>query len=201
MGRRARWPHFKPWATIFDPAAAAALSGQLFTEYPARVPGTFEAEGATRWYSETMSGLGLSTEEEAWTEDLPDLGTVELRNVVTTVPGRSEETIVLVAHRDNAGAEQPLGDNASGTAALVELARGYAPQETGPDPLPQRTLVHPLLLMSRWVALPRQLGGPVPQHGDLVGQLVLPGHAQHVRFAVQRSGELPAACIVPQVAT
>ena len=35
----------------------------------------------------------------------------------------------------------PLGDNASGTAALVELARGFAPQELGPDPLPQRTLV------------------------------------------------------------
>ena len=28
---------------------------------------------------------------------------VELRNVVTVVPGRSEETIVVVAHRDNAG--------------------------------------------------------------------------------------------------
>ena len=35
----------------------------------------------------------------------------------------------------------PGGDNASGTGALVELARGFAPQELGPDPLPQRTLV------------------------------------------------------------
>ena len=57
------------------------------------------------------------------------------------MPGRSDETIVVVAHRDNAGTGQPLGDNASGTAALVELARGFAPQEFGPDPLPQRTLV------------------------------------------------------------
>ncbi|WP_410966378.1 M28 family peptidase, partial [Salmonella sp. SAL4449] len=74
-------------------------------------------------------------------EDLADLGTVELRNVFTVVPGRSEETIVVVAHRDNAGTGQPLGDNASGTAALIELARGFAPQEDAPDPLPDRTLV------------------------------------------------------------
>jgi len=126
---------------LFDSAAAAALHEQLSTVYPARVPGTLEAESATRWYRETVSALGLATEEDVWTENLAGLGSVELRNVVTVVPGRAEETIVLVAHRDNAGANQPLGDNASGTAALIELARGFAPQEVGPDPLPQRTLV------------------------------------------------------------
>ena len=130
-----------PLEPLFDSAAAAELHDQLSTEYPARVPGTLEAEGATRWYSETISALGLATEEDVWAEDLPDLGRVELRNVVTVVPGRAEDTIVIVAHRDNAGANQPLGDNASGTAVLIELARGFAPQEIGPDPLPQRTLV------------------------------------------------------------
>jgi Zn-dependent M28 family amino/carboxypeptidase len=126
---------------LFDSAAAAALHEQLSTEYPARVPGTNEAEGAARWYRETVSALGLATEEDTWSEDLAELGPVALRNVVTVVPGRAEETIVLVAHRDNAGANQPLGDNASGTAALIEIARGFSPQEVGPDPLPQRTLV------------------------------------------------------------
>jgi hypothetical protein len=130
-----------PLEPLFDPAAAASLHERLSTEYPARVPGTLEAESATRWYSETIAALGLAPEEDLWTEDLPDLGSVVLRNVVTVVPGRAQETIVLVAHRDNAGADQPLGDNASGTAALIELARGFAPQEVGPDPLPQRTLV------------------------------------------------------------
>jgi len=130
-----------PLEPLFDSAAAAELHDQLSTEYPARVPGTFGAEGATRWYSETISALGLATEEDVWTEDLTDLGRVELRNIVTVVPGRAEETIVVVAHRDNAGTNQPLGDNASGTAALIELARGFAPQEVGPDPSPQRTLV------------------------------------------------------------
>jgi len=126
---------------LFGASSAAALAAQLSTEYPSRVPGTDGAEGAARWYGETISALGLPTEEDVWTDELPDLGGVELRNVVTVVSGRSDETIVLVAHRDNAGADRRLGDNASGTAALIELARGYAPQEIAPAPLPQRTLV------------------------------------------------------------
>ncbi len=130
-----------PLEPLFDTSAAAALAERLSTEYPARVPGTVRAEGAARWYDETISALGLTTEEETWSEDIPDLGSVGLRNVVTVVPGRSKDAIVLVAHRDNSGASRPLGDNASGTAALIELARGFAPQETGPDPRPQRTLI------------------------------------------------------------
>jgi hypothetical protein len=126
---------------LFDGVNAAELGRTLSVEYPSRVPGSEGARQAARWYAETVGALGLATEEDVWTEDLADLGTVELQNVVTVVPGRSEETIVVVAHRDNAGTGQPLGDNASGTAALIELARGFAPQDAGPDPLPQRTLV------------------------------------------------------------
>jgi hypothetical protein len=126
---------------LFDAEAAAALATELSTVHPSRVPGTPEAESAARWYTETISALGLATEEDVWSVELPDLGRVELRNVVTVVPGRSQEATVIVAHRDNAGAGQPLGDNASGTAALIELARGFAPQEVAPAPLPHRTLV------------------------------------------------------------
>lgn len=129
-----------PLEPLFDGVAAEALARTLATEYPARVPGTVEAEGAARWYTETVSAHGLSAEEDVWTEDIPDLGRVTLRNVTTVVAGRSEGAIVIVAHRDNAGAGGSW-DNASGTAALVELARGFAPQDVGPDPLPQHTLV------------------------------------------------------------
>ena len=126
---------------LFEAESAAALANTLTTEYPARVPGSEGADGAARWYRETIAGVGLPTEEDVWVEDLADLGRVELRNIVTTVPGRSAETIVVVAHRDNGGGSESRGDNPSGTAALLELARGFAPQEIGPDPLPQRTLV------------------------------------------------------------
>ena len=133
-------PRF-PLDPLFDAESAASFAESLTTVYPSRVPGSEGATEATRWYRETVGALGLETEEDVWTEDLADLGSVELRNVVTVVPGRSEETIVLVAHRDNAGAEQPLGENASGTAILIELARGFAPQELAPDPRLQHTLV------------------------------------------------------------
>jgi hypothetical protein len=126
---------------LFDAANAATMIETLSIQYPSRVPGSEGAADAALWYRETVAALGLSTEEDIWSEELADLGTVELRNVVTVVPGRSEETLVLVAHRDNAGIDETLGDNASGTAALIELARGFAPQEAGPDPQPQRTLV------------------------------------------------------------
>ena len=130
-----------PLEPLFDASAAAETHASLSSVYPTRVPGTIQAEDAARWYDETISALGLSAETDTWTQDLADLGSVELRNVVTVVPGRGDDTIILVAHRDNAGADQPLSDNSSGTAALIELARGFAPQDEGPDPLPQRTLV------------------------------------------------------------
>jgi hypothetical protein len=130
-----------PLDPLFDAESAASFAETIAVEYPSRVPGSEGAVGAAHWYRETVGSLGLQTEEDVWSEELADLGTVELRNIVTVIPGRSEETIVLVAHRDNAGAEEPLGENASGTASLIELARGFAPQELGPDPLPQHTIV------------------------------------------------------------
>ncbi len=123
---------------LFDASVATALATELSTEFPSRVPGTDEAAGAARWYSETMSALGLTVEEDVWSADLVDLGKVELRNIVTIVPGRSQEAILLVAHRDNSTG---YGDNASGTAALVELARGFARQGDVPAPLLERTLI------------------------------------------------------------
>lgn len=131
----------QPLDPLFDAESAASFAETLSVQFPSRVPGSTGASEAAVWYRETVAALGLPTEEDVWTEDLADLGRVELRNVVTVVAGQSEETIVIVAHRDNAGTDRPVGENATGTAALIELGRGYAPQEVGPDPLPQHTLV------------------------------------------------------------
>jgi hypothetical protein len=130
-----------PLEPLFDPAAASTLATQLSTEYPSRVPGTPEAVDAARWFEETIAAFGFATEADVWVEDLAELGEVELHNVIAVVPGRSREAVVLVAHRDNAGTDATHGDNASGTAALIELARGFAPQGASSTPEPQRTLV------------------------------------------------------------
>ncbi|HUG64708.1 MAG TPA: M28 family peptidase [Gaiellaceae bacterium] len=131
----------EPLEPLFQAESAATFVETLSAQFPSRVPGSDGASDAALWYRETIAALGLPTEEDVWTENLPDLGRVELRNIVAVVAGRSDETIVLVAHRDNAGTEEPWGENATGTAALIELGRGFAPQEIGPDPLPQHTLV------------------------------------------------------------
>ncbi|HLE99939.1 MAG TPA: M28 family peptidase [Gaiellaceae bacterium] len=125
----------------FDAAAAAATAATLSTEYPSRVPGTAEAIQAAHWYRETVASLGLPAEVVAWNEELPDLGVVELRNVVSVIRGRSDEAILLVAHRDNAGQPTVRRDNASGTAALIEIARGFGSRTGSPAPLSERTLV------------------------------------------------------------
>jgi len=121
---------------LFDAESAATFAETLSVQFPSRVPGSDGARDAAVWYRETISALALPTEEDVWSEDLADLGTVELRNIVTVVAGRSEEAIIVVAHRDNAGTEQLAGENARGTAALIELGRGY-----GPETIPQHTLV------------------------------------------------------------
>jgi hypothetical protein len=126
---------------LFDTATAASLASRFAAENPSRVPGTVAAEDAARWFDETVSGFGFTTEQDVWSEDVPGLGRVQLRNIVAVVPGRAEDVIVVVAHRDNAGSAASYGDNASGTAALVELARGFAPRGTTTPPRPARTLV------------------------------------------------------------
>jgi Zn-dependent M28 family amino/carboxypeptidase len=126
---------------LFDASSASIVANQLSSDFPARVPGSGEGLAAAQWYEQTVEAAGIRAETDSWNERLADLGEVELRNVVAVVPGRSAETILVVARRDNGGGDGRAGDNASGTAALIELARSFAPQGTIAAPVPQRTLV------------------------------------------------------------
>jgi hypothetical protein len=51
---------------------------------------------------------------------------VRLENLWAVAAGQSRQAIVVMAHRDDTGDGPGANDNATGTAALVELARGYA---------------------------------------------------------------------------
>jgi Peptidase family M28 len=114
----------------FDRGAAAELARDLAANYPNRVPGTAGALGAARWFAEQLTPYGFHVETETFPASVPGLGTVPLRNLVVRVPGRSVREIVVTAPRDNSGAGPGAVHDASGTAALVELARAYAPQPT-----------------------------------------------------------------------
>ena len=105
---------------------AHRLAASLADTYPNRVPGSSGALGAAGWYRTQLRPYGLATHTDTWNETVPGLGGVRLRNLWTVAAGKSPATIVVMAHRDDTGVGPGANDNASGTAALIELARAYA---------------------------------------------------------------------------
>ncbi len=130
----------------FDGPTAAALTREFSSQHARRVPGTPDAVKAASWFRDKIEQYGLSVETDGWTEAVPGLGQVKLENLAVVIPGAFDETIVVVAHRDNTVQTTGANDNASGTAALIELARGYATVGTGgAEP---RQPLHTVVLLS-----------------------------------------------------
>ena len=129
----------------FDAETAAALTTELASDHANRVPGSLAAGRAADWFREKLALYGLATREDLWEADVAGLGRVELRNLAAVVEGTLDETIVVVAHRDNNGRSAGANDNASGTAALIELARPYARAGTTES---ARTPLHTLVFLS-----------------------------------------------------
>ena len=111
----------------FDTATAEQLAREFARDYPDRSPGSAGAIGAASWLRDQLTLYRVDHEDDQFTALIPGRGRVELTNVIATVRGESPRRIVITAHRDNNGEGQGASDNASGTAALVELARAYAP--------------------------------------------------------------------------
>jgi len=111
----------------FDATTAEQLARELTRDYPDRSPGSAGGLGAAEWVREQLTLYDLDPQEDRFTAVIPGRGRVELRNLVTVVRGASQRRIVITAHRDNSGEGQGANDNASGTAALIDLARAYAP--------------------------------------------------------------------------
>lgn len=126
----------------FDGETAAGLAGELAGEHPSRVPGSAGALGAATWFEEKLALYGIDVDTDRWRAEIPDLGTVELRNLAVVVPGATPETIVVTADRDTAPPGVAAPETSTGTASLVELARAYAdPATEGRRARPQHTLV------------------------------------------------------------
>ena len=107
----------------FDQTTAVALTTELARQFPDRAPGSAGAAKATDWVAARFGEMQLTPHRDAFDADLPGLGRRSLVNLVAVVPGRSPATILTVAHRDNSGTNPGANDNASGTGALLELAR------------------------------------------------------------------------------
>ncbi len=129
----------------FDGAAATQAAQDFADQFPNRTPGSETASEAAAWISERLSQYGLQTETDRFHAKIPGRGSVQLENVLAVRQGRSSDVIVVLAHRDNSGEGKGANDNASGTAALLELARIYAAPQTPPRP-PQPS--HTILFLS-----------------------------------------------------
>jgi hypothetical protein len=113
----------------FDVRAATSLASELAQNHPDRFPGTQGALAAAGWFRDQLRPYGLQTRAERFSAVIPGHGRVRLTNLVSVVAGHSAQAIVVMAHRDDDGSGAGANDNASGTAALLELARAYsAPQ-------------------------------------------------------------------------
>jgi hypothetical protein len=116
----------------FDKEAATGLAAQLATDYPIRPAGSSGARSAAIWLESQLTPYGYQVHREPFSVVVPGRGTVHGVNLLAVRSGLSAKTIVLMAHRDDAGTGPGGNDNASGTAALIELARAYAPTTSGP---------------------------------------------------------------------
>jgi hypothetical protein len=77
-----------------------------------------------------MRLYGLPVAADHWTAHVPGLGHPDLENLWAVAAGQSNDAIVLLAHRDDTGTGPGANDDASGTAALIELARSFAQPDT-----------------------------------------------------------------------
>jgi hypothetical protein len=111
----------------FKQDQAAAIAEDLTSSYPNRQPGTLGARGAESWFRDQLQPYGFNVRSDRFTATIHGRRTT-LVNLVAEKAGLSPQgEIVVMAHRDDSGDDNGLNDNASGTAALIELARSYAP--------------------------------------------------------------------------
>jgi hypothetical protein len=131
----------------FDAGNAYQQALDLAQAYPDRSPGSPGSRAAEGWLVQQLSHMGFHPSVDRFEARIPGRGSVQLANVSVRVAGSSPSELVVLAHRDNAGigAGGGANDNASGTAALLELARDYAKP---PGPTPPHVPDHTLLFLS-----------------------------------------------------
>ena len=134
-------PRVQPF---FDRGTAVQFASEFANQFPNRSPGTEGQRDATDWVERQLRSYDFDVERQTFSAEIPGVGTRELVNLVAVAPPtgpantQSNRAVVVMAHRDNVGLSQGADDNASGTGALLELARD----------LGNASLSHPIVLVS-----------------------------------------------------
>ena len=96
------------------------------TDCTPRDGGTPGAERAATWLRDRLAANGVSAVVERFTDETP-LGPKPFFNVLVTLPGESNEWVVLLSHFDTmrgiGGGFQGANDSGSSTGLLLELAK------------------------------------------------------------------------------
>jgi hypothetical protein len=177
----------------FDAGAATDLAKQLTTEYPIRAAGSPGAAGAASWVEKQLKPYGYDVRREPFSAVVPGRGRIHGVNLIATTPSAlSQRAIVVMAHRDDAGTGPGGNDNASGTAALIELARAYAPSTTGR----RARLPYSILFLSSDAAADGALGAAAfaahaPERRQVIAVLNLDAIAGRRRPRLVINGDTP----------
>jgi MFS family permease len=126
-------------------AVVQTMNYELAPDNPDRSPGAANSGALRNWIVGQFGDLGLTTKIDQFEARIPGLGKVSLSNISATVRGRSATEIIVLAHRDNSGQGPGVNDNASGTAAMLELARAY---QNRPGPVSPPEPAHTLVFLS-----------------------------------------------------
>ncbi len=110
----------------FDPQIAASDMQTLVADFPGRVAGSPDDRLAGQWVARQFAACGLTPHADTFGATLGGRGAT-LTNVWAVSPGNAQGAIVVLAPRDSPPqATQGANDDASGTAALVELATVFS---------------------------------------------------------------------------
>jgi hypothetical protein len=171
----------------FDGALATGLATDLADHYPNRYPGSVGALQAADWFRDQLRPYGFRVRTEPFTAVIPGQGRTHLQNLVAEAVGRSPQTIVVMAHRDDDGTGQGANDNASGTAALVQLARAYSNRVTP---------AHTIVFLSTDGGAFGALGAAeflkhAPERHDVIAVVNLDAIAGHGPVRLELAGDTP----------
>lgn len=132
-----------PFPPAFDASSAQTLATEFARFKPERFPGGEGAAGAAEWFRNQLQPYDVHVTTQPFETEIAGYGHLEMQNLIATVRGRSERRIVVLAHRDSLPVGPGANDNASGTSALIVLARSFATPPSSEDQRegPAHTLV------------------------------------------------------------
>src|SRR4051794_38925625 len=113
---------------LFDGDLAAQAARSLARRYPDRHPGSAGDLRTADAVAASLGGNGFAVERQRFSDD-----DRRLENVVGRRAGRSRRQVVVLAGRDASSVPETAG-SAAGTAAPLEMGRGFPGPPAPPKP-------------------------------------------------------------------